>query len=328
MKVFVTGANGFVGSNLVRELIKRKYEVTGLVLTGLTPSTIENHGIDIVYGDILDKKKLLSQVKGHDILIHTAANLSLWPYRNDFQKKINVLGTKNVIQAVLKNKLNKYIHVGTANSFGYGSIDSPGDETTPYNMDKYGMDYMDSKYKAQTLVLNTVKLKNLPGVIVNPGFMFGPYSSEGGAKLIKEIYNKRLPGYTLGGRNYVCVKDVCFGIVNSIKKGKIGECYILGNKNLSYNEVFSMIANIANVSSPKVRIPKFIAKLYSQFLVSISKVNNKPPKLTPKMVDISFDYHFYSAKKAVNELNLPQTSIEKGIKESIEWMKKNNKLGG
>ena len=327
MKIFVTGANGFLGSNLVRELIKRRHRVTGLVLKGLDPTTIANLDIEIVFGNILDYKQLEKQTKGFDAIIHTAANISMWPGRNKFQRKVNINGTRNIIKVVHKNRIKKYIHVGSANSFGFGTKENPGDEEKSYNMLQYGIDYIDSKYEAQKLVLDAVKENNLPAVIVNPCFMFGPYSTEGGAKMIQEIYCKRVPFYTLGGRNYICVKDVCIGIANALNKGKIGECYILGNKNMTYNDIFSLIGKITNVNPPKLIVPKLIAKLYAHYSIKSAAFAKRIPKLTPAMVDISYDSHFYSAQKAVKSLNLPQTPIDIGIKESFKWLKENNLLG-
>src|SRR3972149_10136294 len=173
MKILVTGAAGFVGSNLVRELLSRGHEITAFVLYNENISNIKDLNINIKYGDLLNMESIQKAMTGCEALIHAAAITFIWPYRSAIQKKVNIDGTRNIMQAALDNGLYKIIHVGTANSFGFGSKDDPGDETRPYLAGKYNMDYMDTKYEAQQLVLEMVKNYDLPALTVNPTFMFG-----------------------------------------------------------------------------------------------------------------------------------------------------------
>ena len=155
---------------------------------------------------------------------------------------MNIEGTENVIQAIKDNNVKRLVYVGTANSFGNGSsLDDLGDETNEYTAHKYGLD-LDSKKKAQDLLLDAVKKDGLPAIIVNPTFMIGPYDSKpSSGTMVLAIYNGKVPGYTRGGKNYIAVKDTAVAIANGITMGRIGECYILGNENLSYKDAFEKI---------------------------------------------------------------------------------------
>lgn len=327
MKVLVTGADGFVGSNLCRELLKRNYSVVGFVQYGLEAKNIKNLDVQVKFGDLLDIESIKKAMNGCEALIHTAASTVVWPYRSAMQKKVNIEGTKNIMQTALDFNLKRVVHMGTANSFGYGSKSDPGNETLPYMAGRYKLDYMDTKYQAHQLVLKMIKEDNLPAVVVNPTFMFGPFPTpQGSAKMIESIYKEKVPGYSKGGRNYVAVKDICVATVNAVEKGKIGESYILGNENLSYKEIFTLIAKITGVKAPKIPMPGIIVKLYALFLTFFGYVFRFKPTVNYRMGLMSLDEHYYSAEKAVKELGLPQTPVETAIKEAYNWMIKNNYL--
>ena len=145
MKVLVTGANGFVGSNLLRELLKQGHEVIAFVLYHEDITNIKELNVKIVYGDLLEPETINKAMHGCEALIHTAALTTIWPYRSKIQKLVNIEGTRNIMQAAIDNNLYRVVHVGTANSFGFGSKENPGNETKPYMAGRYKMDYMDTK---------------------------------------------------------------------------------------------------------------------------------------------------------------------------------------
>ena len=328
MKILVTGSDGVLGSNLVRELLNRSYKVSVLLLEGSKASTLEGLDITRFYGNILNISDLNAAISGQDVVIHCAASTSVFPARDAFVNKVNIEGTKNVAEACLQHSIKRLVYVGTANSFGFGStLEAPGKEGNPYASEKYGLDYMDSKKKAQDLVLEYVAKKNLPAVIVNPTFMIGPFDSKpsSGAMIIA-LYNQKLPGYTAGGKNYIAVKDAAFAIANAIDLGVIGECYILGNENLTYKEAFEKISAALGVKPPTRKLGSASVKLYGALNSFFARVFRFQPAVTKELAIISCDKHFFSSKKAQEVLKLPQTPIEVAVKECFEWFKENNYL--
>ena len=327
MKILVTGADGFLGSNLVRVLINHGHDVRAFVQPGRQQKTLDGLNIERFNGDILNSEEVIKSAEGCDAVIHCAASTSMWPARSAIVNKINIDGTKNIIHAVLHNKVQRMIYVGTANSFGFGSKENTGVEDNPYKSYIYGLDYMDSKNKTQQMILKEAKENSLPAVIVNPTFMFGPYDSNpSSGAMIMALYNGKVPGYTCGGRNYIYVKDACVGIVNALTKGRIGECYILGNENLSYKEAFGKIASTIGVMPPSLYIPSLFAKLYGRAGTIIGNVSGQTPVISYPLACIAFDEHYFSAAKAVKELELPQTPVETGFIECFEWLKENGYL--
>ncbi len=324
MKIFVTGADGLLGSNLVRKLLADKHEVAVFLQPDKSTNTLDGLPIEKHFGDILNIEDLNKSMATCDIAIHMAANTSIWPSRSEIVKKVNIEGTSNVVKAALTQKVKRLIYVGTANSFGFGPKENPGNETIPYRSTIYGLDYMDSKYEAQQLVLKAVKEENLPALILNPTFMLGAYDSKpGSGAMILAIYNKKVPGYSPGGKNYVYVNDVATAIVNAIDKGRIGECYILGNKNMNYKEAFTLMANTVGVKPPKIKLPAFLAKTYGALSTAIAKTFGTTPTVSYNMAKIACDGHYFSVEKAVKELGLPQTSIEFAVKEAYDWFIEN-----
>lgn len=328
MKVLVTGPDGVLGSNLVRELLSRKYDISVLLLEGSKSPTLDGLPIERFYGNILNPADLEKCISGQDVVIHCAAATSVFPARDAFVNKVNIEGSQNIIDACLKNDVKRLVYVGTANSFGYGStIENPGKEGNPYVSAKYGLDYMDSKRRAQEIVLDAVETKKLPAVIVNPTFMIGPYDSKpSSGEMIIALHQGKVPGYTTGGKNYVAVKDAAFAIANAITMGEIGECYILGNENLTYKEAFEKIATTIGAKPPKIKLSSFVVKAYGGLSSFIANVFKTKPAVTKELATISCDRHYYSPEKARKVLQLPQTPIETAVQECFEWFKENGYL--
>jgi dihydroflavonol-4-reductase len=327
MKILVTGADGLLGSNLARALLTRGHSIRAFIQPGRQQKTLEGLTLEKFSGNLLNSDDVVKAGEGCDAVIHCAASTSVWPIRSEIVNNVNIEGTKNIIKVVHHNKIQRMIYVGTANSFGFGSKENPGVEGNPYKSATYGLDYMDSKYKAQQVILNEVKENSLPAVIVNPTFMFGPYDSNpSSGAMIVALYKGKVPGYTSGGRNYICAKDAAVAIANALTKGRVGECYILGNQNLSYKEAFGKIATTIGVKPPSISIPSVFAKLYGRVGSLIGMVSGKTPAISYPLSRIACDEHYFSAAKAVRELELPQTPVETGIKECFEWLRENNYL--
>jgi dihydroflavonol-4-reductase len=325
MEVLVTGPDGVLGSNLVRELIRRDYNVSVLLEPGKDPITLKGLPIHSFYGNILDKEALDQAFIGKDVVLHCAASTSMFPARSEIVNRVNIEGTQNIIDAALKHKIKRMVYVGTANSFGNGTtLDNLGKEGDPYNSAKFGVDYMDSKYKAQNIVLKAVTEKGLPAIVVNPTFMIGPYDSRpSSGAMILAIHKEKVPGYASGGKNFVAVKDVAFAMANAIEMGRIGECYILGNANLSYKQAFDLIAKTLNVKPPSRKLSTFMVTSYGTLNSFFARIFNYYPGVTKELSIISCENHFYSVEKARQELKLPQTPIETAVTECYNWFVEN-----
>lgn len=327
-KVFMTGANGFLGNNIARELIRRKYVVHALIQEGTDPGILKDLDVMLFYGDLLKPDTLVRGLTGCDYVIHTAGSTTINPARAPIISKVNIEGTRNILDLLVSHPVKKMIHIGTANTFGFGSLDQPGNETIPYMGARYRLDYMDSKLEAHQLVLTYFKEHNLPAVIVNPTFMLGPNDpGPTSNEMIKQVAERRLPGYTRGGRNFIYVGDACVAIANALTMGRPGESYILGNENLPYKEAFRLMADTIGVRPPGIPVPGLPFKVLGAIMSGIARIfPGFHPKFTLPIAKISCDEQYFSARKAIGELSLPQTPISIAIKESYDWLLSNGKI--
>lgn len=322
-KIFVTGADGLLGSNLVRELLERGYSVKAFVQPGRKVNTLEGLPIEKHEGNLLNKESVREAMKECNIVIHAAASTSVWPVRQEIIRKVNIDGSRIIAECAVESAIEKMVYVGSASSFGYGTMENPGTEENAYIAGKYGMDYMDSKFEAHNMILDFAA-KGLNVSIVNPTFMIGAYDSgpSSGAMIIA-LYKGKVPGFTNGGRNYIYVKDAAKGIANAVTLGRKGESYIIGNENLSYKDAFVKIADALGVKPPARRVPDWFMLTYGRMSSMSAKLRGKTPAVSYNLAMIGIDKHYFSAKKAVEELQLPQTPIEVAVKEAADWFREN-----
>jgi dihydroflavonol-4-reductase len=327
MKILVTGGDGFLGSNIVRVLLNRGLEVRVFLQKSRTTGTLDDLKVEKCYGDLLVPDEVLEAVQGCDYVIHAAANTSIWPPRSALVRQVNFNGTVNVINAVLATKIKRLVAVGTANSFGSGSMTNPGNEKSPFTAGKYGLDYIDSKLQAQQAILDAVRDKGLNAVILNPTFMLGPYDAKpSSGALLLALYHKKIPGYTASGRNFVHVKDVAVAATNALIMGRSGECYIMANENILYKTFNELVANELNIKPPKFSIPKPFILFYGMVAQMMAILTGKPARISYAIARISLDANFYSGEKAVKELELPQTPIRIAVREAFAWFRENGYL--
>ncbi|GAA4406949.1 NAD-dependent epimerase/dehydratase family protein [Nibrella viscosa] len=318
--VLLTGANGFLGSHLARELLTRGYAVRAFVRPGSNRSTLNRLPLTFAQGDIRQPAEVEAAARQCDYIIHAAALAQVNPARSQLSWDVNLSGTENVLYAAHKARAQRLVYVGTANVFGFGSQAQPGNEETPYKGYPYGLDYIDSKYAASQLVTKTSRQWGLPVVSVHPTFMLGPLDARPTSNaMLLELYRGRVPGYTGGGKNYVHVRDVAVATVNALSQGRTGEHYILGNENLSYQEAFRLMAEVMQVKPPRFQIPDWPALTYGHLCDLIARITGKPALINSAMMKVAIDGHYFSVDKARQELDLPATPIRLAIQEAIDW---------
>jgi len=328
-RVLVTGANGFLGRHLVAELLRRGYPVRALVRPGSAASPalpplaslpIEVCELDLAR--VVRKPALATVIGGCGAIIHAAAVAQVNPARSRAVRNTNIHGTEQALRLARKGGIERFVYVGTANVFGFGSKAHPGDETRPYAGRRYGLDYMDSKRAATDRVLAAVAHEQLPAVLVHPTFMLGPGDARptSGALLL-ELHRGRLPGYPLGGKNYVHVHDVAVATVNALTQGRVGDSYILGNENLSYKEAFTLIASVLGVAPPRWPILPPLATFYGVLCDWQARLTRRPAQVNSAMVAVANDGHYFTPQKARTDLSLPQTPITQAVAEAFDWFK-------
>jgi len=324
LTVLVTGANGFMGSNIVRELIKDSEDIRVTIRKSSDTLNIDNLDVEKVYCDIRDKKSVKAALKGCDNLFHIAAYFHHWAPDKQLFYDINVEGTKNILEEALNQGLEKVVYTSTSNTIGSHGAGNYVNEEAEFNGFEAGDHYAISKYYAE-IEAKKICERGLPLVIVNPTLVIGVRDRKptpSGA-LIVDIANGDMPGYIEGAINVIDVEDVARGHVLAAKKGRIGERYLFGNENLFVGEFFNMIAEIAGVKPPTRKIPYHVALFLGYLFQMGSRITKKPPIVSVSQVKLGNMGEHFDCSKAINELGLPQTPIKKTVEKAFNWFKDN-----
>jgi dihydroflavonol-4-reductase len=326
MKCFVTGASGFIGANLVHELRARGHEVKALLRKESDLRGLAGVDFERVEGDVSDREKLRSTMRGCDWCFHVAASYHLWLRDYKPMYAANVEGTRNVIEAAASAGCSRIVYTSTVGCIGLpkvvnGEITST-DEATPVSAAQMSNHYKLSKWQAE-VVARELATKNFPVVIVNPSAPVGPRDVKPTptGKVIVDFLNRQMPAYLDTGLNWVHVRDVAVGHILAAEKGRIGERYILGNAegNWTMKEAFAVLEKITGIPAPKFQVPYSVALFAAHVDEMISKFSGKSPKAPLAGVRMARYKMFFNPAKAIRELGLPQTPPEKALSDAVEW---------
>ncbi len=322
MNILITGADGMLGTNLVRLLLTQGHSLTGFLHFSSKSKTLDNLNIKKVYGDLLDPESLEKAMVDIDVVIHTAASTSIWPARSEFVKKVNIEGTQNIIDKVLEHNISKLIYVGSASSVNTYEL---GKSKYTFPGEKFGLDYIDSKYEAFKLVMNAIKTKNLPATVILPTFMIGAFDSlPGSGKMILNFANGKLKFFTKGGRNFIHVNDVANAIVNSMSHKYNGKYFVAGNENLSYQSFFKTVAEVIKAKEMKIQIPSWTVVTVGVLGSAFGRLFNQQPLVTYQMARISYVNQFVNCRRSMEDLNVTLTPVSIAIEDCYKWFRENN----
>ncbi len=325
MKCLVTGATGFIGSNLVRVLLEKGFPVRALTRNNSNCSNLKNLKVELCYGDLLDYKSLEKALKGCTFLFHVAAHYSFWDSSKDLIYRINVDGTKNILKAAEETGIKKIVYTSTVGCIGLPQNGKPGDENSPLAAKTLSNSYKHSKYLAEKEAFKFFE-NGLPVVIVNPSTPVGPgdIKPTPTGKIIVDFLNRKIPAYVDTGLNLIDVRDCALGHILAMEKGKPGERYILGNQNLSFKEILLLLEEITGLKAPKFKFPYALALIAANINEVISDyITKSPPKIPLGGVKMAKYYMYFNSSKAVKELGLPQNSVKKALEDAVSWFRKN-----
>lgn len=330
MKCFVTGASGFIGANLVHELVARGHSVKALLRPGADERGLAGAHYEHVAGDLLDRKVLDHEISGCDWCFHVAASYQLWMHDYAPMYAANVEGTRNVLAAAGQAGCKKIIYTSTVGCIGLPKrVDgkfTPTDERDPATEAQMTNHYKRSKFQAEQAALALAQ-EGLPIVIVNPSAPVGPRDVKPTptGQLVLDFLNRKLPAYLDTGLNWVHVRDVAVGHILAAERGKAGERYILGSAegNWTMQEMLKVLEEITGLPAPKMKVPYWVALAAAHVDETISSVTGKPPKAPLAGVRMAKYKMWFNPAKAIRELGLPQTSPKQALANAVEWFRAN-----
>lgn len=322
MKALVTGATGFVGAAVVRALVKAGVDVRVLARRNSDFTNLQSFKLDRVYGDLCDKESLRKALAGCRHLYHIAAHYALWARTPSIFYDVNVTGTRNLMEAARDAGTERIVYCSTIGAIGLPPDGGPGTEDTPVSLEQMAGHYKRSKYLAEQEVLRMAKA-GLPVVIVNPSAPVG----EGDVKptptgqVIVDFMKGRMWAYIDTGMNIVDVDDVAAGHLLAMERGRIGERYILGTKNLTLREVFEILSKLTGVKAPAVKLPREVVLPLAYLNLAFSFVTGIPPRIPLEGVKMAKYNMHYDCSKAIRELGIPQTPPEVALEKAVRWFR-------
>lgn len=326
MLCFVTGASGFVGANLVCALNARGHQVRALLRPNSDLRGLDGASYEPAPGDLADRARLASLIRGCDWCFHVAASYHLWlpDYRPMYAA--NVEGTRNVLEAAALAGCSRIVYTSTVGCIGlprpvHGHL-SPTDEDAPVSEAQMSNHYKRSKWQAEQ-VARDLAARGLPIVIVNPSAPVGPRDTKPTptGQMIVDFLNRRLPAFLDTGLNFVHVRDVADGHILAAERGRLGARYILGHAdgNWTMKQALRTLAELSGLPAPRLQIPYPVALAAAHVDELLARFTGRPPRAPLAGVRMARYKMFFNPARAIRELGLPQTPPRQALADALAW---------
>lgn len=325
MKTIVTGASGHIGANLIRSLIAAGRQVS--VLLHLNGQAFEGLEVDIVKGNTCDFDSLLKAFEGVDVVYHLAGHISLRMDEREKCQLVNVAGTKNVVEACLRNGVNRLIHFSSIHALEQKPLDSPVDETRPLVTSGGAPPYDSSKAGGEREILKGVE-KGLNAVIINPTGVIGPYDyypSHFGEVLLSLACGK-FPALVNGGFDWVDARDVAYGAMRAEKLAPRGAKYLLSGHWASMTDLAFMLKEILEITPPRLTCPLWLADMGAPIATRLARFSGKRPLFTKVSLAALRGNKKVSHAKASAELGYHPRPLKETIGDTLNWFRSNGRL--
>ena len=330
MNVLVTGATGFVGSHVARQLVDAGHSVRVLVRSGSNPLLLEGLNAERCEGDLRDILSIGRAMKGVRRVFHVAADYRLWSRNPDEIYQSNVEGTRSVFEAARQCKVERIVYTSTVATIVVpGTGDALPNENTHATLDQMVGHYKRSKFMAETEAIKAAA-DGLPVVIVNPTTPVGPgdWKPTPTGRIIVDFLNGKMPAYVDTGLNLAAVEDIAAGHLLAAEKGRIGERYLLGGRNMTLKEILDALAAITGKRSPRVRLPHAIAIAAAHANEWYARLTGREPQIPVEGAKMSRYRMFVASDKAARELGYSARPVEAALERAVRWYEERGYVRG
>ena len=325
MDYLITGASGFVGNNLVWELVRRKTSARVLTRKSSDQRPLQGLAVEHYEGDVRDAQAVDRAVEGVKTVVHCAANLHIgWKYLDNC-RAVNVLGTGNVARAARKHNA-RLIHVSTVDALSAANdVDNPVHESTPI-VSKLDCTYVKTKQEAEGAVRREVA-NGLNAVIVNPAFMLGPRDwKPSSGRMLQQVAKRFVPLAPSGGMSVCDVRDVVEALITITEKTECSPRYILAGHNVTYLEAWKRFAELAGTRPPRFRMGPLVRIAAGKFGDLRAQLSGVEGDLNSAVLEMSRLFHYYDSDLACRELNYQIRPMDETISDTLDWFRANGYL--
>jgi dihydroflavonol-4-reductase len=320
MPALVTGGTGFIGANVARELVAAGETVRVLARPRGDRRALDGVPVEFVEGDLLDPASLRRAVRGVQTVYHVAADYRLWAPDPSVLYRTNVEGTRAALEAAAEAGVGRIVYTSSVGTLGIPKDGRPGTEDTPVSLADMVGHYKRSKFLGEQVALELAR-RGLPVVIVNPSAPVGPWDVKPTptGQMIVDFMRGRMIATVDTGLNVVHVRDVARGHLLAAERGKPGERYILGHRDLSLRELFGILAELTGRRPPRFRVPYALAWIGAACFEGASRLTRRPPVVPLTAVRMARKRMYFSSARAVRELGLPQTDVRVALGDAVAW---------
>ena len=321
MKIFVTGATGFVGSHVARALANEGAKLRLLVRKTSNLKSLEGLDAETYTGDLMHPEGLRAGIAGCDAVVHVAADYRLWIPDPKAMYQANVEGTRGLLRIAGEERVRRVVYTSSVATMHFRRDGLVVNEDTPVTLDDMVGHYKRSKFLAEQVAFDAAK-NGLSTVILNPTTPIGAGDSKPTptGRIFVDFLNRRFPAYMDTGLNLVDVSEVARTHVSALTLGTSGRRYILGGENLTLKQILDKMAAIAGIPSPRTRIPFAVAATYAFFEEIITgKIRGKEPRATLEEVRMGRKKMFASSARAQQELGFKILPVYPAMRSAIEW---------
>jgi len=320
MDALVTGGTGFVGANLVRELLTAGASVRVLARQGSDRRALAGLPLEIAEGDLLDRASLRRAVAGANHVYHVAADYRLWARQPQAIYRSNVDGTRFILEEAAQAGSHRIVYTSTVGALGIPKDGTPGTEETPVCLEDMVGPYKRSKFLAEQVAVE-LAAQGAPIVVVNPSAPVGPWDIKPTptGQMVIDFMRGKMFATMDTGLNLVHVRDVARGHLLAAERGTIGEKYILGHENVSLDTIGALLAEITGVRPPRWRVPYPVAWGGALCIETVARLTGGIPRVSLTAVRMARKHMYFSSAKAVRELGLPQTDVRVALGDAAEW---------
>jgi len=326
VRVLVTGGTGFIGSQIVAALVSRGDTVRVLHRAASNLIMLEGLAVEHILGDVLDPEVVARAVAACDLVFHVAAVASYWRAQREQVYRVNVDGTRTVMEACLASGVPRVVHTSSVAAIGIPRNGRPADESATFDAVSATFAYADSKHRAEAVVLQAVA-RGLPAVIVNPGAVYGAgdHNLISGS-MVLELARRSIPFVPAGG---LCVADadaIVLGHLAAAERGRIGERYILGGENLTLLEIATQICAVVGRRAPRATAPAWLLPPAALAVDAVNRLHLGPPVVSGEQIRMAGLKVFYDSTKAERELDYPLLPFRGAVEKTYRWYREHGYL--
>lgn len=319
---FVSGATGFVGRNLIEALVASGWDVVGLHRPQTEPPA--QTGVRWVAGDVTQLKAVRAAMPSHaDAVFHAAGVTTLWRREAERQTQVNVLGTRNMARVALEREARRFVHVSSVTALGLHS--GTVTEETPSRGSSSQINYVRTKALAEREIRRALR-KGLPGIIVNPGHIMGPYDQSSWSRLFRLVRQRRLPGMPPGGGSFCHAPAVAQALIAAAEQGQVGRNYLLGGANSSYAGLVQRIAELLGRETRVRALNPRLLDAYARLEELIAGAFNREPEITRDAIRLLSANVYCRSHRAEQELGYQPVDLDTILRDCQQWLERSGRL--